>query len=210
MTTETFIQAMGYFSTVLILISFLMTSVVKLRLFNLIGSVIFVIFAFLTKSYPTAIMNIGLCLINIYFLIRLARSRSLTLHLPIALDSAYLREFLKLYRDDIRVYFPNFDPESGENDTAYFVYYDMNPVGLILGRRKEGGVLDVDLDYTIPKYRDASVGRYLYPQLLGEEGFAALELRSASEKHRSYLEKMGFQKDGDCYRLAREQRGARV
>ena len=203
MSTETFIQAMGYFSTVLILISFLMTSVVKLRLFNLIGSIIFVIFAFLTKSYPTAIMNIGLCLINIYFLIRLARSRSLTLHLPIALDSAYLREFLKLYRDDIRVYFPDFDPADGKNDTAYFVYYDMNPVGLILGRRAEGGILDVSLDYTIPKYRDASVGRYLYPQLLGEDGFTALELRSASEKHQPYLKKMGFQKDGDCYRLTR-------
>ena len=203
MSTETFIQAMGYFSTVLILISFLMTSVVKLRLFNLIGSIIFVIFAFLTKSYPTAIMNIGLCLINIYFLIRLARSRSLTLHLPIALDSAYLREFLKLYRDDIRVYFPDFDPADGKNDTAYFVYYDMNPVGLILGRRTEGGILDVSLDYTIPKYRDASVGRYLYPQLLGEDGFTALELRSASEKHQPYLKKMGFQKDGDCYRLTR-------
>jgi len=50
MNTETFIQAMGYFSTVLILISFLMTSVVKLRLFNPIGSVIFVSFPFLTKS----------------------------------------------------------------------------------------------------------------------------------------------------------------
>lgn len=203
MTTETFIQAMGYFSTVLILISFLMTSVVKLRLFNLIGSVIFVIFAFLTKSYPTAIMNVGLCLINIYFLIRLARSRSLTLHLPIALDSAYLKEFLKLYREDIRVYFPAFDPESGENDTAFFVYYDMNPVGLILGRKQENGVLDVALDYTIPKYRDASVGRYLYPHLLGEEGFAALELRSASEKHRPYLQKMGFRQDGGCWRLSR-------
>ena len=67
MNTETLIQAIGYFSTVLILISFLMTSVVKLRLLNLAGSIVFVIFAFLTKSYPTAIMNIGLCIINIYF-----------------------------------------------------------------------------------------------------------------------------------------------
>ena len=63
MNTETLIQAIGYFSTVLILISFLMTSVVKLRLLNLAGSIVFVIFAFLTKSYPTAIMNIGLCII---------------------------------------------------------------------------------------------------------------------------------------------------
>ena len=203
MNTETLIQGMGYFSTVLILISFLMTSVVKLRLFNLIGSIIFVIFAFLTKSYPTAIMNIGLCLINIYFLIRLAKSKNLTLHLPIERDSAYLREFVQFYREDIRIYFPAFDPADARNETAYFVYYDMNPVGLIMGHRTEAGALDIALDYTIPKYRDASVGRYLYPHLLGEEGFAALELRSASEKHRPYLQKMGFRQDGDCWRLSR-------
>ena len=201
MTTETFIQAMGYFSTVLILISFLMTSVVKLRLFNLIGSIIFVIFAFLTKSYPTAIMNIGLCLINIYFLIRLAKSKSLTLHLPIDRDSAYLNEFLKLYQEDIRGFFPDFNPADEKNETAFFVYYDMNPVGLIIGHKTEQGVLDIALDYTIPKYRDASVGRYLYPHLLGEEGFTALEFRNAAEKHAKYLAKVGFRREGDCYRL---------
>ena len=201
MNTDTFIQAMGYFSTVLILISFLMTSVVKLRLFNLIGSIIFVVFAFLTKSYPTAIMNIGLCLINIYFLIRLARSKSLTLHLPIERDNAYLKEFLKLYEEDIRRYFPDFDPADGTNETAFFVYYDMNPVGLIIGHKTEERTLNIAMDYTIPKYRDASVGRYLYPQLLGEEGFAALEFRNASPKHEAYLKKIGFRREDGCYRL---------
>ena len=201
MNTETLIQGMGYFSTVLILISFLMTSVVKLRLFNLIGSIIFVIFAFLTKSYPTAIMNIGLCLINIYFLIRLAKSKNLTLHLPIERDSAYLREFVQFYREDIRIYFPAFDPADARNETAYFVYYDMNPVGLMMGHRQPDGSLDISLDYTIPKYRDASVGRFLYPHLLGEEGFTALEFRHASDKHEKYLRKVGFRKTGDCYRL---------
>ena len=74
MNSDTVLQAVGYFSTVLILISFLMTSVLKLRVVNLIGSAIFVVFAFLTKSYPTAIMNVGLCIINIYFILRLLRS----------------------------------------------------------------------------------------------------------------------------------------
>ena len=201
MNTETFIQGLGYFSTVLILISFLMTSVVKLRLFNLVGSIIFVVFAFLTKSYPTAIMNIGLCLINIYFLIRLMKSKSLTTLLPIELDSAYLRTFLDLYKEDIHTYFPRFSPTDYDDDTAYFVYYDMNPVGLMMGHRQPDGSLDISLDYTTPKYRDASVGRFLYPHLLGEEGFTALELRHASEKHEKYLRKVGFRKTGDCYRL---------
>ena len=201
MTGETILQLVGYFSTLLVLVSFLMTSVVKLRLVNLIGSGIFVVFALLTKSYPTAIMNIGICGINLYFLIRLMKAKRLTTVLPIELDNAYLRTFLDFYRADIRTYFPRFDPKAPDADTAYFVYYDMDPVGLILGRQTGKGALDIRLDYTTPKYRDASVGRCLYPQLLGAEGFTALELRDASPKHEEYLKKMGFRRDGDCYRL---------
>ena len=99
MKGETILQLVGYFSTLLVLVSFLMTSVVKLRLVNLVGSGIFVVFALLTKSYPTAIMNIGICAINIYFLIRLMKAKRLTTMLPIELDNAYLKEFLKLYKE---------------------------------------------------------------------------------------------------------------
>ena len=202
MTTETILQAVGYFSTLLVLVSFLMTSVVKLRLVNLIGSGIFVVFALLTKSYPTAIMNIGICAINIYFLIRLMKSKSLTTMLPIETDNAYLKTFLDFYEEDIKIYFPEFKPEEPDQK-AYFVYYDMNPVGLIMGRKTDEGSLDITLDYTTPKYRDASVGRFLYPQLLGEEGYTALELRNPSEKHEKYLQKIGFRKEGSCYRLTK-------
>ena len=201
MSGETILQLVGYFSTLLILVSFLMTSVVKLRLVNLVGSAIFVVFAFLTKSYPTAIMNVGLCIINIYFLIRLIRAKRLTTILPAELDSPYLKTFLDFYRADIRTYFPAFDADAPGVDAAYFVYYDMDPVGLTMGNRLADGALDIRLDYTIPKYRDASVGRFLYPHLLGEEGFSALTCRSFSDKHESYLKQMGFRKVGGCYRL---------
>lgn len=201
MTGETILQLVGYFSTLLVLVSFLMTSVVKLRLVNLIGSGIFVVFALLTKSYPTAIMNIGICGINIYFLIRLLKAKRLTTLLPIELDNAYLKTFLDFYRADLLAYFPKFNPDAPGAEVAYFVYYDMDPVGLIMGCRTPSGALDILLDYTTPKYRDASVGRFLYPQLLGEEGFTALELRDASPKHEGYLQKVGFRKEGAVYRL---------
>ena len=201
MKGETILQLVGYFSTLLVLVSFLMTSVVKLRLVNLVGSGIFVVFAILTQSYPTAIMNIGICAINIYFLIRLMKSKSLTTILPIEQDNAYLKAFLDLYKDDIRTYFPRFRAEAPEADAAYFVYYDMDPVGLIMGNKGPDGALDVLLDYTTPKYRDASVGRFLYPKLLGEEGFSALKVRNVSAKHEGYLKKIGFRQEGDCYRL---------
>ena len=201
MSSETILQIVGYFSTLLILISFLMTSVLKLRLVNLVGSAIFVVFAFLTKSYPTAIMNVGLCIINIYFIIRLLRYKRLTTALPIERDNAYLQEFLRFYREDILKYFPSLDADIKDAEGAWFVYYDMDPVSLLLGKKQDDGALEVRLDYSIPKYRDSSVGRFFHSYLLKDQGFRALEVRSATEKHAKYLKKVGFVEKNGVYRL---------
>ena len=205
MTSETILQLVGYFSTLLILISFLMTSVLKLRLVNLIGSAIFVVFAFLTKSYPTAIMNVGLCIINIYFILRLLRYKRLTTVLPIETDSAYLQEFLRFYQQDIHRYFPELDSKNPAVENAWFVYYDMDPVGLLLGKPKENGVLDVRMDYSVPKYRDSSVGRCIHSYLLKEQGFRTLEARSDVPQHTKYLKKVGFREENGVYRLQADE-----
>lgn len=191
----------GYLSTVLILISFLMTSVVKLRIMSAIGSGIFVIFAFVTGSYPTAIMNFGVVLINIYFLVRLLKAEKLTTMLPISTDSAYLKEFETFYGADMQHYFPEVATQKDEADKAYFVYYDLVPVGLLLGKTQEDGSLQILVDYTTPKYRDASVGKFLYHKLLKNEGYKALTFEDPSEKHEKYLKSAGFTKNGDVYRL---------
>ena len=67
------IEAFGYLGSLLVLVSMLMTSVVKLRIINTIGSVIFTIYAFIIRSYPTALMNFCLVLINLRFLWKMSR-----------------------------------------------------------------------------------------------------------------------------------------
>lgn len=195
------LEIIGYFSTVLVLVSFLMTSVVKLRIVSAIGSGIFVVYALLTGSYPTAIMNFGVVLINVYFLIRLLRAEKLTTMLPISTDSAYLKEFETFYGADIQRYFPEFATQKDEADKAYFVYYDLVPVGLLLGQSQGDGSLRILTDYTTPKYRDASVGKFLYHKLLKNEGYKSLTISDPSEKHEKYLKTAGFVKHGDVYRL---------
>ena len=101
MDTNTIYEIIGYVSTVLVLVSFLMASVVKLRIINTIGSGIFVIYALLIGSYPTAILNLGIVSINIYFLVRLLRAEKLTTMLPINTDNAYLKEFMTFYGADM-------------------------------------------------------------------------------------------------------------
>ena len=200
---KTILEVIGYVSTVLVLVSFLMASVVKLRVINTIGSGIFVVYALLIKSYPTAILNLGIVSINIYFLIRLLRAEKLRTMLPIETNNAYLKEFMTFYGSDMQRFFPEVALEKDKADTAYFVYYDLVPVGVLLGKKQEDGSLRIIVDYSTPKFRDASVGRFMYKKLLANGQFTRLEIAEPSEKHVKYLNSMGFVKDGNLYRLSK-------
>lgn len=74
MSTHMMVEIMGYIGSALVLISFLMTSVVKLRVINAAGGMIFAVYAMIIRSYPTALMNCCLVLINIYYLVRLKKT----------------------------------------------------------------------------------------------------------------------------------------
>ena len=203
MDSKTIYEIIGYVSTVLVLVSFLMASVVKLRVINTIGSGIFVVYALLIGSYPTAILNLGIVTINLYFLIRLLRAEKLRTMLPIETNNAYLKEFMTFYGSDMQRFFPEVALEKDTADTAYFVYYDLVPVGVLLGKKQEDGSLRIIVDYSTPKYRDASVGRFMYKKLLSSGQYTRLEIAEPSEKHVKYLNSMGFVKDGDLYRLSK-------
>lgn len=64
------IEMIGYLGSILIVVSLLMTSVAKLRIINMIGSGISMVYAVLIHSYPIAFMNFCLVVINIYNLVR--------------------------------------------------------------------------------------------------------------------------------------------
>ena len=79
--SNTVIEMIGYTGSFLVLVSFLMVSVVKLRIVNSIGSLIFMIYALIIKSYPTAIMNFCLILINLYYLYKTSKTENNINHL---------------------------------------------------------------------------------------------------------------------------------
>lgn len=73
MELHTIYEIIGYIGSSLVIISMLMTSMVKLRIINMAGSIIFTVYAFCIKSYPTAIMQICMCIINLVNLYRLLK-----------------------------------------------------------------------------------------------------------------------------------------
>ena len=66
MSSEMMIEMVGYLASLLVVVAMLMTSVVKLRIINMVGAGIFAIYALIIRSYPTALTNICIVIVNIY------------------------------------------------------------------------------------------------------------------------------------------------
>ena len=64
------LEMIGYLGSALVVVSMLMSLVIKLRMINTIGSGIFAAYALMIHSYPTALTNGFLIGINVYNLIK--------------------------------------------------------------------------------------------------------------------------------------------
>ena len=197
MDTKTIIEAVGYIGSTLVLVSFLMTSVVKLRIVNSIGSVIFTVYAFIIHSYPTAIMNLCLVAINIYYLVKLSRTAVEYDIVEIKKDDSYITYFIKHFSEDIKAFFPDVNLDFSDSNVGYAICHKGAPVGIFIGK-KNGNEIDIALDYSIPEYRDFSVGRFLQEKL-SKEGIKKLIYRGSDKHHKRYLDVTGFIKNDGYY-----------
>ena len=198
MNTTTIVELIGYLGSILVLFSFLMPSVVKLRVINSVGSTIFTIYALLIHSYPTAVMNFCLVLVNLYYLRRIQSKGKHYELLSVTSRDHFLAYLLKYYEKDIQSCFPGLNVDLERVSRAYIVCCDASPAGILLGREQEG-IFDIVLDYSMPAYRDCSIGQYLVWKL-PQDGIRRLLYSGPVEHHMAYLSKLGFEKKDSVYR----------
>ena len=106
--TNIYIELFGYLGSTLVVVSMLMASVVKLRVINMIGSVISASYALIIGSFPLVLMNVCLIAINAYNLVRLLKVKNHYDLLEAEADDGFAAYFLGRYEADIRHYFPDF------------------------------------------------------------------------------------------------------
>ena len=193
-----YLEILGYIGTILTLMSMMMTSVVKLRTWSAIGSFISMVYAIINGAWPVVFLNVGLIVINVYQLMRMRNNKILFECVNFDPRGQGLMFFLNHHAQDIQYCFPGFKHEPTDDTNSYLVFADGEAVGLLIGKR-EGNMLNVELDYAIPKFRDYSVASHLFPYLK-EQGIQVLvaEARPTDYKqHRTYLTKAGFEnRDG--------------
>ncbi len=193
------VQWLGYLASLLILVSMMMNSILKLRIINVVGSTLFAIYGLIIHAIPVLIVNGTIAIINFYFLIRFFTSKSEIFKvLKIRGHNFYLREFLKFYKQDIEKYFPKFKYEPEKNRYSFFILRNMNVAGIFMARIFQPETLLITLDYAIPAYRDFKVGKFIYNHYAHKfikDGFNTLIAHpSPSRKHNRYLHKMGFKR----------------
>ena len=197
MSKEMIIEMIGYLGSLLVLVSFVMTSVFKLRIVNTIGSFIFMVYALIIRSYPTAVMNFCLVLINVHFLWKMSHGEKQFELVKADVNESFVQYFLNKYHDDILKFFPTQDFAFPADAKAYLVTHDGRPVGLTIGKQ-EKEKMELLLDYSIEAYRDFSIGAFLFDQLAKEE-IHTISFAGSDEQHKEYLQKMGFVKEDGIY-----------
>lgn len=194
------LEIFGYIGTALVLTSMMMTSVLKLRIFNTLGSVISMTYAMLCGTWPVFFLNLGLVVINVMQMIRLRKTKVEFTHVQAGAQDKLLTCFLEANQADIEKYFPGYTYAAQEDTQVHMVFDGMEAVGVLIGQR-QGNTFVSDLDYATAKYRDCSIAQYLFNQLK-EEGFEQVVEAKVSPLHDQYLVKMGFTPSEGTFRKA--------
>ena len=195
-------EIVGYVASALIVISLTMNSLVRLRVINLVGAVVFVVYGVLIAAWPIVIVNAFVIAIDAYFLWKAFTASPYLSTLEVSPESRYLTEFLAFHSNDIAKTYPAF---SGVHpgDLTMLVLRDMEPAGAFVARG-EGDRLDIRLDWVKPEYRDFKLGRHLFGgggELFLDRGYRLLTAPGGSRAHDRYLERMGFARAGTTWTL---------
>jgi hypothetical protein len=188
-------ELVGYAASVLVAVSLMMSSILRLRVINLVGSLAFTAYGLVIHAYPVAAVNGFIVLINLYYLRKMLGTREYFRLLSVEPDSEYLRYFLGFYDREIRRFLPEFSYAPSPRQITLFILRDMVPAGLFIGKLEPGGILRIKLDFVIPSYRDFKIGRYLFGEqadLFRERGCRTLVSGAGNREHAAYLRRIGF------------------
>jgi hypothetical protein len=183
-----------------------MRTIKRLRIVNLTGSLLFLVYGFFNESLTVMVLSILTIAVNIYYLFIQGKKD----HKPVTYDvmfidaaDQYLQRFLLFYGDDITRFFPLFDPDPDKGSIAgaecCFTLRETLPVSLVAFRRETNGELTILLDYAIPSYRDYKNAKFFFETVayrIASPG-TIFNARGEVPVHSAYLKQIGFEQIGN-------------
>jgi hypothetical protein len=195
------VELIGYLGSILVAISLMMRSLLRLRIINLFGALFFTIYGILLGAYPVAFLNGLIVCIDLYYLFQMWRQKDFFTFLEVSPKSEYLRAFVDFHKDDIAKIIPSYTYKDDEDLLCFFILRNMMPAGLFIAK-VQGEEAQIQLDYVIPNYRDFQVARFIFEENAAffiQRGIRRFVSEGGSPIHQTYLQKMEFVNQGGMY-----------
>jgi hypothetical protein len=196
------LDVVGWAGSALLVWSLLQTRILRLRVINLIGSVVLIFFNGALRVWPMVGLNVVLAVINLYYLRRLLATRhdeATYTVVEVGPRDSFLAHLLRVHAPDIKAFNPQFHWLGTES--AFVVMHGDDVAGAVLVQDEGDGVAHVRLDYVTQRFRDFTPGEFVYKRsgLFTDRGFRRVVTPPGMVA--PYYAKLGFHHDGDRYVL---------
>ncbi len=194
-------QALGYLATVLLAISLMVNNDLRFRWLNTLGCLAFILYGSFIGAWPVILTNTILLLINLFYLIKIYRAKEVFDLLEFKGEETLAKKFLSFYDKDINAYFPGYSTEVTGKAVRFVVLRDLVIANMFIARLTDEGEALVQLNYTLARYRDYKVGRFIFEEekkFLEQKGIKKIVYDKVAHKgHEKFLIRMGFMKQGN-------------
>jgi hypothetical protein len=192
-------EIMGYLASVLLAISLIVNNDLKFRWVNMFGCMSFIVYGILINAFPIILTNGILLLINLFYLVKIYRTKENFDMVECVAGGQMISKFIQFHHKDVRNYFPAFNAADTSYDISFVVLRDMVIANLFVAKSAGDGNAEVKINYTVPKYRDYKVGRFIFDQekkyLVAKGVKKIVYTEIHNPQHASFLKVMGFEEE---------------
>lgn len=195
------LEWVGYVGSVVVAVSLTMSSIKKLRWYNLAGAAVFSFYGFSIGALPVGFLNLFISLADIYYLYKIYGQKESFKSIVVDVRDPYLEYFLDFYQSEIKEFFPAFGKTMLKNETeskntfAMLLLRNAVVAGVFFGVKNDQQ-LTVLVDFVTAQYRDLKPGDFIYQQninQLKDQGISQIICQTENATHQKYLKKMGFE-----------------
>ena len=151
-----YLEIFGYIGTALVIVSMMMTSLVKLRIINMCGGLISLIYAICVHTWPIVVLNVCLISINFVQTVRQLRGKEAVTLLSVKGDDPIAAHLLGIWKKDFEKYHPNLNFQAMKEEEIHILYVGEEAVGFFAAACGNRENLTNAL-YLIPAHRTAAM-----------------------------------------------------
>jgi hypothetical protein len=186
----------GYLASALLALGLLVNNDLKFRWLNTGGNVAFIFYGVALGAIPIILTNSILLAINLFFLYKIYNRKEHFELLEFSNGGIMIDRFLSFYQKDIAAHFPEFSREELERNLNFVVLRNLVIANIFSVKPGSNGTAEVFINYTVAKYRDYKVGRFIFEkekEFLLSRGIKTIYYTSvANKRHENFLKVMGF------------------